>query len=266
MATVTSAYDERVVSIGRVFQRAFAAISLNPVVILTLALLIGALPGIVMSYFFYQLGLGSYASVQKSGSTPGGIIGAGFLSSLFMLVISALVQGALTRATVAANEGTRATFGESLAAGLRVIFPLIGLSILWALGVGFGFVLLIVPGIILLMMWAVAVPSLVVERQGVFAAFGRSAELTKGARWKIFGLCLVLLAIYWLLSTVVQIVGLGMYRANNPAGFTITSLLGSMIVGTIFNTLWGTIQPSLYVELREWKEGGGLENLEQVFA
>jgi hypothetical protein len=38
------------------------------------------------------------------------------------------------------------------------------------------------------------------------------------------------------------------------------------LVGTIFNTLWGTIQPSLYVELRQWKEGDRMENLEQVFA
>ena len=118
-----------------------------------------------------------------------------FLSSLVMMVISALVQGALTRATVSANEGIRATFGQSLSAGLQVILSLIGLSILWSLGVGIGFVLLIVPGVILLMMWAVAVPALVVERAGVFAAFSRSAQLTKGARWKIFGLSLVLLVI-----------------------------------------------------------------------
>lgn len=50
-------------------------------------------------------------------------------------------------------------------------------------GVGIGCILLLVREIILLMVWAVAVPSLVVERQGMFAAFRRSAEL-------IFGLSL----------------------------------------------------------------------------
>jgi len=266
MATAAPVYEERRMSIGRVFQRAFSAISLNPVVILGLALLIGAVPGLIMSYLFFRLGLFSPTTVQRGLISPSGL-GAGiFLTSMISFVVSALVQGALTRATVSANEGTRATFGESLSAALRVLLPLIGLSLLWAIGVGIGFVLLIVPGIILLMVWAVAVPALVVERGGIFAAFSRSAELTKGARWKIFGLCIVLLVIYWLLSALIGLVGLGMYSAANPAGFTVANVIGSMVVGTIFNMLWGTVQPSLYVELRQWKEGDSADNLAQVFA
>lgn len=266
MATAVPVYEDRAMSIGRVFQRAISAVQLNPVVILGLALVIGALPGLLLSYGFFRLGLGSPNAVRSGLISPSGFFAGTFLSSLIMLILSALVQGALTRAAVTANEGQRATFGESFAAAFRVVFPLIGLSILWSIGVMIGFVLLIVPGIILLMMWAVAVPSLVVERQGVFAAFRRSAELTKGARWKIFGLCLVLLVIYWLLSIIVGIVGLGMYTPSNPAGLTIANIIGSILVGTIFNTMWGTIQPSLYVELRQQKEGGSIENLEQVFA
>ena len=135
-------------------------------------------------------------------------MGAAFVGAVFAMVIAALVQGALTRAVVSANEGRRASFGECLATGLHVFLPLIGLSILFSIGVGIGFVLLFVPGIILLLMWAVAVPALVVERTGVFGAFGRSAELTKGSRWKILGLFLVLLGGYWLLSILLALVGL----------------------------------------------------------
>jgi len=266
MATAVPVYDERSVSIGRVFQRAFSAISLNPAVILGLAFVIGAMPSLVMTYLFFRLGLTSAATVQSASISRWGIFSGIFFSSILMFAISAIVQGALTRATVLANEGERASFGESLSAAVRVFLPLIGLSILWALGVGLGFMLLIVPGIILLMMWAVAVPALVVERHGIFAAFSRSAELTKGAKWKIFGLCLVLLVIYWILSLIVGLVGLGTYQPANPAGYTIANLIGSMVVGTVFNTLWGTIQPSLYVELRQWKEGDSADNLAQVFA
>lgn len=266
MATTVSAYDERRVSIGRVFQRAFSAISLNPAVILGLAFVIGALPSLTMTYLFFRLGLSNPATIQSASISRWGIFSGIFFSSILMFVISALVQGALTRATVLANEGQRASFGESLAAAVRVLLPLIGLSILWALGVALGFMLLIVPGIILLMMWAVAVPALVVERHGIFAAFGRSAALTKGAKWKIFGLFLVLLVVYWILSLIVGLIGLGTYQPANPAGYTIANLIGSMVIGTIFNMLWGTIQPSLYVELRQWKEGDSADNLAQVFA
>lgn len=266
MATAVPVYEDRTMSIGRVFQRAFSAIALNPVVILGLALVIGALPGLIMTYVFYQLGFYSPAGMGSGGITPGGRFAAALLSGLVTFVISALVQAALTRATVSANEGTRATFGESFSAAIRVVLPLLGLTILWALAVEIGFVLLIVPGIILLMMWSVAVPSLIIERQGVFAAFRRSAELTKGARWRIFGLALILLVIFIGLFLIASLVGLGTYNASNAANIGVGNIIGGVIVGTIFNTIWGTIQPSLYVELRQWKEGTSAEQLAEVFA
>jgi hypothetical protein len=267
MATVAPVYEERRMSITRVFQRAFQAISLNPVVILGLALVVGAVPSLLMSYLILRAGIGSPASIQNGSISFGAIIGAGFISGVVGLVVSALVQGAITRATVTAIEGRRATFGESLSTALRVLLPLIGLSILLAIGIMIGFVLLIVPGIILLLMWAVAVPSLVIERGGVFAAFARSAELTRGAKWRILGLFLLLAVAYWLLSLVARIVGLGLYSPTTASnGFTIANIIGGVVVGTLFNMIWGTVQPSLYIELRQWKEGGSIENLEQIFA
>lgn len=267
MATVAPAYEERTMSIGRVFQRAFSAIGFNPVVILGLALIVGAIPGLVVAYLFVRTGMTSAQALQTGAVSPASFVGTALLSSLVSMVIAALVQGALTRAVVSASEGRRATFGESLSTGLRVILPLIGLSLLFALGVGIGFILLIVPGVILLLMWAVAVPSLVIDRTSIFGAFSRSSELTKGARWKVFGLFIVLVIAYWLLSLVLGLVGLSMYGPSmSETGLTVGNIVGSMVLGTIFNVFWGTIQPSLYVELRQWKEGGSLENLEDVFA
>ena len=266
MATAAPVYDDRDVSIGRVFQRAFSAIQLNPIVILGLAFIVGAVPGLIMTYLLVQSGLGAPSALQ-SGFSFSRIIGASFFSGIISMVIAALVQGALTRATVAANEGQRASFGESLSTALSVVLPLIGLSILMGIGLMLGFILLVVPGVILLLMWAVAVPVLVVERTGVIAAFGRSAELTKGVRLKILGLFVVFAVAYWLLSIVLGFVGLKMYGPATAAyGIGIGNLLGSVIIGTIFNVLWGTIQPSLYVELRQAKEGSSAQHLAEVFA
>jgi hypothetical protein len=266
MATAAPVYDDRNVSIGRVFQRAFSAIRLNPIVILGLALVVGAIPGLIMTYLLVQSGFGAPSEFQD-GFSVSRVIGASFFSGIISVVVAAFVQGALTRATVAANEGQRASFAESFSTALRVLLPLIGLSILIGIGVMFGFILLIVPGIILLLMWAVAVPALVVERSGIMAALSRSAELTKGVRLKILGLFLVLAVAFWLLSIVLGFVGLKMYGPATPAyGFGIGNLLGSVIIGTISNVLWGTIQPSLYVELRQAKEGDSMQSLEQVFA
>ena len=39
--------------------------------------------------------------------------------------------------------------------------------------------------------WIMAVPAQVVEQPGVFGAIGRSADLTRGHRWPIFGLMII---------------------------------------------------------------------------
>jgi hypothetical protein len=52
-------------------------------------------------------------------------------------------------------------------------------------------VALIVPGLILLTLWAVVVPVTVLERPGVFAAFGRSRELVRGNGWPVFGVIVI---------------------------------------------------------------------------
>jgi hypothetical protein len=192
--------------------------------------------------------------------------GAMALSWILAAVIGAVVQGALTRATVAEYEGHRASFGDCIAAAARVLLPLIGAGLVFAIAVMVGTVLLVVPGIIVMIMWSVAAPAIVVERDGVLKAFGRSAELTQGFKWKIFGLFLVLLVIYIVLFVVLGIVGLRTISVAAAQGFTVAGMVANILTALIVNLLWGTIQPALYLELRQAKEGGSLQNLEEVFA
>jgi hypothetical protein len=266
MATSAPVAESRTMSIGRVLERAFIAVRTNPGVIFGLALLIGAIPGLIMTYLFLQMGLGTPGAITSGTVSMSAIIGASLVMALISIVISALVQGALTRATVVASEGGKVSFGDSLSTGLRVALPLIGLAIVSGIGIMLGLVLLIVPGIILLLMWSVAVPALVVERIGVFEALARSNELTKGAKWRILGLAIIIFIAYWLLSIVLGLFGLAGYAASSAAGLSVANLIGGIVMGTLFNTAWGTIQPSLYVELRQWKEGTDVESLKQVFA
>lgn len=266
MATNAEVSPARGVSGGRVFERVIATIRHNPGPTIGLAFLFGAVPGLLTTLVMRQ------AQTPELMLDPDfriGFLALTFLSVVLGLIISALTQAALTRATVAESEGRKASMGESIAAGVRVLLPLIILSILLAVGVMIGFVFLIVPGVILYCMWAVAVPALVEERRGVFGSFGRSRELTRGARWKVFGILLVVLVVYWLLSAAS---GIFMVSSADfadpqaafqmPIGFIIVSLL----VGTLVNLFWGMVLASLYVELRDWKDGPGTEHLEQIFA
>lgn len=267
MATSAQAVGDRTVSIGRVLERAFAAIRTNPGVILGLALIVGAVPALIMTYLYVQLGLASPETFTSGAISLGTFIAAFLISGLISMVIAVLVQGALTRATVVASEGGKVSLGDSLSTGLKVVLPLIALAIVSTIGIMLGMILLIVPGIILGLMWSVAVPALVVERVGVFEALGRSRALTKGAKWKIFGLGIIVIGVYFLLSVILQLVGLAGYSGADAATeLSLSGIIASIVLGTILNTALGTIQPSLYVELRQWKEGTDVQTLQQVFA
>jgi hypothetical protein len=129
----------------------------------------------------------------------------------------------------------------------------------------------LVPGVILYVMWAVASPVLVAERTGVVGAFGRSRFLTRGARWKVFGVSVILLIAYYIFLLAFGAVTLTVTGGNVSAtlagnGLPVTWILVAVISSTIVNTVWSTVQTSLYVELRNWKEGLPEQALEDIFA
>src|SRR5215218_5305550 len=84
MASVTPVFEGERMSVGRVFQRAMSAISLNPIVVLGLALLIGAIPGLMMTYLM----LGAVQTDPQNAS-PSSLMGAALLSVVFGLIVSA---------------------------------------------------------------------------------------------------------------------------------------------------------------------------------
>jgi hypothetical protein len=70
------------------------------------------------------------------------------------------------------------------------VLPLLGLSLLVGVGLGLGFLLLVVPGVILWTRWSVAVPALVLEGRGVTGSMRRSWELVGGRGWAVWRLFL----------------------------------------------------------------------------
>jgi uncharacterized membrane protein len=199
------------------------------------------------------------------------VVAISIATIVLTIVFSTLTQGALVRATIAHSEGRQASLGESAAAGLAVVVPLFLLGLGSALGIGVGLILLIVPGAILWVVWSVAAPALVEERIGVFEAFGRSNALTEGARWKVFGLLLILLIASWLFGAVIAAFNLAVYGSMKGAalaathGFKVSDFVLSAFQETVTTVVWGVMQTSLYVELRNWKDGPPTHALVDVF-
>jgi hypothetical protein len=116
----------------------------------------------------------------------------GLLLALLFWVLSTLYQGMVVELVRDVQDGRRdSSVGELVRSVQPVLVPLMVVSVLLAIGVGIGFVLLIVPGLILVTLWSVVAPVTVLEHPGVLAAFGRSRELVRGHGWEVFGVILL---------------------------------------------------------------------------
>ena len=252
--------NERTFSIGRIFSIAFGVMAHNPLVAFGVTLLLSALPGTLLTFGLAQMNFD-----MRDNNTFWGVIGSGLIGFMLSLVLRALVQGCLVRATIAESEGRKASLGECLGVAAARALPLIAVSMLFVIGVSVGLLLLIVPGIMFAIACAVVAPVVVEERVGVIEAFGRASVLTRGARWKIFGLALLVLILVWLLQAFAGMIAATMFRGGLDP-FSTAMIFFNIVIGTIVATFWSTVQTAMYVELRNWKDGPQTAQLSDIFA
>lgn len=172
------------------------------------------------------------------------------------IVCPTLASAAVTYGVVQELRGRPFTFSESLAVALRRFFPMIGVGLCVGILVGLATLLLIIPGMIVMCVYLVAAQACIVERTGVFASLSRSAALTKGHRWQIFGIVLVLF-----LVTIVVSALLGMILS---ASGTLTGLIGGTWQA-LAGTFWAVLGGVIYFQLRSVKEGFELDQIASVF-
>ena len=130
------------------------------------------------------------------------------VSVVISLVLATLYEGMVVQLVRDVQDGRRDnTVGELFGSVSPVLVPLIAVSILAGLGIAIGFVLLIVPGLVLLTFWSVAAPVVVIERPGVFGAFGRSRELVRGYGWPVFGTVVLVFLLVIAASIAAALIG-----------------------------------------------------------
>lgn len=260
MATIPNQVAERSPSVGRVFSRTFSVLSHNPLIVFGTALVVSAVPYTLAAALLRS----RISSDANSGAISGAIIGSSVILGLLYVGLRSLVQGCLVRATIADGEGRTATLGECIRTALPRALPLIAASLLLVLAVGMGFILLFVPGVIIMLMFAVVVPVVVAERTGVIDSFRRSAYLTSGARWKILGLFLLLGVVSWLLAVVSGLAS-GTFSGRMASSLSAGAIVWNIIINTLLTSFWCAAQTALYVELRDWKDGPDADRLGEIF-
>jgi len=230
----------------------------------------------VLGLVFYGLPMAAFSIAQRAL----GVATSSFslttvlwaiAGGLMIVITSAILQGALIHATVQDMNGAKPTIGGSIATGLRAFLPLIGVSILFGLGAGLGFLLLFVPGVMIVCAWAVAVPALIADRTGVQGALRRSADLTRGNRWRIFGLLVLAYVVALIISLIlVQVSGLNVFTRDpaqiQAAALSPMTLALNLVTNVLTSVISSTGVAVLYVELRHLRDGGGPQWLAEIFS
>ena len=136
------------------------------------------------------------------------------------------------------------SMSEHFEAAAPYVGTLILNGILYGICVFVGFLLLIVPGLILITIWAVVAPSIVVENQGVIGAFGRSRELVRGNGWTVFLVILIAFLIVLVIGGIFSVIGASIGDA------------GRVVLGTIGNILVVPVE-ALVASILFFDLGGG---------
>lgn len=180
--------------------------------------------------------------------STGGVLVA-LLSAALSLIATFWYQGMVVEATRDILDGRRDhTIGSLFSSASPFIAPLIGVGILAGIAIGIGLVLLIIPGLYLLTIWAVIVPVIVVERAGVFDSFGRSRRLVRGSGWQVFGVIVVIFLVSFIVRAIIGAI-VGGISDDSFAGYALVDLIVNVLLVPL-SALAATV---MYFELRRVK-------------
>lgn len=228
--------------------------------------------GIVALPYLVLLAFQLVGVALQPGRTLGGT-GITLLWSLFTIVLAlgalAISQGATVIAVSHVHLGRRVSIGDAFA-GIkgRVLYLALIMLGYW-IGIGVGFVLLIVPGIILALMWALTIPVAVLEDKGLRDSVERSAELTKGHRGRVFMVYLLFLILFYAVYMAWELPILGFigvsarrgHLAGVPVWFLVVVPVMSFLTQSLVAPLLTIALSLLYYDERVRKEAFDLQHM-----
>src|ERR1700761_5394439 len=155
-------------------------------------------------------------------------VGGGLAGAVVDLFFLFLLQAALVKAVQDVRDGrVDLNFSETLRAALPYVAPVAGAGILAAIGIAIGFVIIIVPGLILLTFWSLIVPAIVIGGVPAMSSFGQSWRTVRGHAWRVFGTFVLV----WLIDIVFKVVLSAIFFALPGSG---RDFISSIVAGTLF--------------------------------
>lgn len=162
---------------------AFSLYARYPLLFVTLAALV-----IVPYQLLVLLATGAGPVELESVDARAGIL----LSTVDWALVVPLVSALHVHAVADVKEDKVPRLGSVSRRSLAALPVVAAASVMSGLGILLGFVALIIPGIYLLLRWALVAQAAAIERNGWENALRRSGELMRGFYWRVLGFLLLL--------------------------------------------------------------------------
>ena len=272
-------------SIGKALSMTTAAFSRNFSTFIIIALVF-QLPSVIYGLLF-SVSADEMEMMMRSGALPTGYIVREVVAFLVILIFALIASSAMIYGTVRYLQGRTSTVGETISRGFETVVPVIlvslvaivayalvaagGVLIVTATGLPLLIIFALIPIMYLGIAWWVVIPATVVERPGVLAAFVRSAELTRGRRWAIFGLVILFVIGYIVISMVIGAVLLGIFFgsgggiSDGGGGYVVITTLITLGLQAVVNVFYAVLIGVCYYLLRMDVDGIGIEEIGAVF-
>jgi len=255
--------------IGVVFGRFFKLIGQNFGLFAVIGLIGVILPGIAAAVVS-QMIIGAptvwtEAFRRFDGTVVAGIFGIGLVA----LVINLMTVSAITETAILRAVDKKVEVGALLGNALRNVLPLLAISILVGIFIVLGLVVLVIPGLFLILCLWVAIPAYVGQPGlGIWGAVMKSFELTRGNRWWLLLIGIVLIIISMMVSGTIGVAMIGFAMSSGDV-HQVTSLpvqIANVSVSSVMRLLGYIFTAALYVTLRESKEKLSPDNAAEVFS
>lgn len=246
----------RPLSVGEILDTSFSLYRRHFAALATVAVICTGLPLVLR--LFLEAGGGVFSNVPLL-----------LLYMLSLVVLSLVATGATVFIVSESYLGRPLSAREALARATPYMGRILICSFLMAFLIGLGFILFFIPGIILGVGLALAIPAVVLEPgRSASAALSRSWELTRGSRWRIFALGVTLIVLLYVpFFAITGVLTFLLARGGAPAvagavsSSAIVALAFAGLVQIFIYPLFYCVLTVAYYDLRVRKEGFDLELL-----
>lgn len=127
------------------------------------------------------------------------------LSMWIEVIFAPIYIGALVYALFQIKSGRTVSYKEAMAVGFRKWGVLFAARFVAQLLIGLGLIAFVIPGVMLLVRYVLLDAAVVIEGEGVSGSIARSAQLTAGRRWQMFGTAVLFFFLFLVLSTALNL-------------------------------------------------------------